>query len=130
MTGARAVPLILDPDAYEAAALAALRDRMLEGLAEVEAGLAAPRGNVLDPAGIELARELVRAARAAVGKPGASDRARRAAEVNLAYAAMLAAIDLQKCHTDVPRVPSPRKGSPAERPGAGSTRPRRSSRAG
>ncbi len=38
-------------------------------------------------------------------------RAERGAEANLAYAVMLSVIDLVKSHTDVPKVPPPRKSS-------------------
>lgn len=88
--------------------LEALAKSMFADLAELDASIDHPRGKVLDPAGLRTARELLDAARAVLGRPGARTLEEAVADVNLAYATMLAVIDLVKSHTDVPRVPPPR----------------------
>ncbi len=100
--------LILDPSRYPTASLVTLRVTMVEGLREVAEDLDAPRGKVVDAAGLERARDLIRAAQDALSGEVPPDPERLAAEINLAYAATLAAVDLMKCHTDLPRVPRPR----------------------
>jgi hypothetical protein len=102
------VPLILDPARYSDGALEALAREFAESLREVREMVDSPRGRVLDPASLEAARALLDASLAAVDPPASGDKARLAAQVNLGYAAMVAAIDLVKSHTDVPRVPPPR----------------------
>ncbi len=97
--------LILNPHQYPTASLVTLRATMVEGLREVAEDLDSPRGKVVDPAGLERARDLIRAARGALSGEAPPDAERLAAEINLAYAATLAAVDLMKCHTDLPRVP-------------------------
>jgi hypothetical protein len=77
-------------------------------LDEVTEMVRAPRGRVLDPASLQTAEELIVSALAVLDRAGPRSRADRAAEANLAYATMLAVIDLVKSHTDVPRVPPPR----------------------
>jgi len=106
------MPLILEPGRYDERTLVALHAAMLEELRDVAESVETPRGRVLDPSGLERARELVGAARAAIAGAGPRDRARLAADINLACAATLAAVDLLKCHTDVPRVPRPRAPTP------------------
>ncbi len=102
------MPLVLDPDAISETVLGDVVRSLREDLAETEELVLHPRGRVLDPASLETARELLRSARAILDRPGPLDRAALAAEANLAYAVLLAAIDLVKSHTDVPRVPAPR----------------------
>lgn len=102
------MPLVLDPESYSSAALEALLASLQEDLAGTEEMFRAPIGRVRDPASIALAEELVRSARTLVELPAATDRAVLAARANLAYAVMLAAVDLVKSHSDVPKVPAPR----------------------
>jgi hypothetical protein len=103
--------LILDPDAYSEHLLAELVRTLIVDLTETQEMILSPRGRVLDPTGLDTARELFEATLAQVGRSGDRTRAELAAEANLAYAAMLAVIDLVKSHTDVPRVPA-RRGDP------------------
>ena len=103
------MPLVLDPDRLPTEVLERLRTELREGLDETLESIAHPRGRVLDPASLETAAELVRAAIAQLDRPGPRDRGALGTDANLAYSSMLAAIDLVKMHTDVPRVPAPRK---------------------
>jgi hypothetical protein len=105
------VPLVLDPSSLGADRLQALVRELREALAETRELVEHPRGAVRDPASLECARELLDAALART-RPDASDPVELAASANLAYAAMLAAIDLVKSHTDVPRVPRARGAGP------------------
>jgi hypothetical protein len=102
------MPLILDPGSYAEPLLVDLVQGFAEGLRETRADLDHPRGRVLDPAGIDAARDLLDAALRRMEPVARGDPGLLAAQVNLGYAAMVAAIDLMKCHTDVPRVPPPR----------------------
>ena len=102
------MPLVVDPGALPSHVLEELRRQLREDLAETLEAAVRPKGHVLDPASLETAADLVRASLAVLDRPGARDAAALGAESNLAYAAMLAAIDLVKMHTDVPRVPPPR----------------------
>jgi len=122
------VPLILDPRRHSRVSLARLARQMAIALDETRELVTRPRGPVLDPASLVTASDLLEAARARIGSPGKGRRADLAANVNLAYATMLAVIDLVKSHSIVPRVPLGPRG-PARRPRR-STRRRRSSRAG
>jgi hypothetical protein len=105
------VPLILDPQKLSPTLLEQVRRELREGLGETLESIAHPRGKVLDPASLETAADLVRSAIAVLDRPGDRDPAALAAETNLAYATLLAGIDLVKMHTDVPRVPPPRRTS-------------------
>jgi hypothetical protein len=102
------VPLVLDPETISEAALRDVVRTLREELAETEDLVRNPKGRVLDPASLETAHDLVRSARAFLDRPASPGRASLAAEANLAYAVLLAAIDLVKSHTDVPKVPPPR----------------------
>jgi hypothetical protein len=106
------MPLVLEPEKLPNEVLVELRRSLREELAETLDLVANPRGRVLDPASLETARGLVEAALAVLDRPGERDARTLGREANLAYATMLAAIDLVKMHTDVPRVPPPR---PAKR---------------
>jgi hypothetical protein len=99
------VPLVLDPDSLPGPVLKELHQSLADGLLEVLELIHHPRGPVLDPASLTTAEELVGSARAVLDRPGPRTPSELAAEANLAYAAMLAAIDLVKSHTDVPIVP-------------------------
>jgi hypothetical protein len=102
------VPLVLDPEKLPRDVLEELRRTLREDLAETLDAILYPPGAVRDPTSLETAQALVQAAMAVLDRPGARDPKALAEEANLAYATMLAAIDLLKSHTDVPRVPPPR----------------------
>jgi hypothetical protein len=102
--------LILDPRSYDRATLVALANEFLLELTEIRSMTVSPRGRVLDPASLDTARELVDAVLGSLHRAGERSPAELATEVNLAYATTIAALDLVKSHTDVPRVPAPRKG--------------------
>ncbi|MGI0072099.1 MAG: hypothetical protein ACRECT_08575 [Thermoplasmata archaeon] len=106
------MPLVLDPAHYDRATLESLAAEMATELAETREMAVQPRGAVRDPASLELARELVDATLAALGRPAPRTATELAVDVNLGYAVMLATIDLVKSHTVVPRVPGPRKKGP------------------
>ena len=106
------MPLILDPSSYSEAALAELVRSLRADLLETEELVAHPHGTVRDPASLETARDLARSALAVLDRPALRSRAELAAEANLAYATMLAIVDLVKSHTDVPRVPRARRPAP------------------
>jgi len=61
-----------------------------------------------DPARLNPAAELFRSTLSIVDAPGSRNREQVLREVNLANAILLAAIDLVKAHTDVPRGPRKR----------------------
>jgi len=105
------VPLVLDPDRLPEGVLQGLVKSLRVDLAESLELVTEPRGAVRDPAGLETARELALSALALLDRPGPRTRGELAEEANLAYAAMLAVIDLAKSHTDVPRVPRSRSAS-------------------
>jgi hypothetical protein len=102
------MPLVLDPASVPEAVLRELHRSLGEDLAETLELVRHPRGTVLDPASLATAEDLVQSTRAVLAAPGPRDRAQWAAEANLAYAALLATIDLVKSHTDVPYVPRAR----------------------
>ncbi len=99
------MPLVLDPERLSEATLRELVSGLRDDLAESLEYVQSPRGRVREPAGLEAAEGLVRAALESLDAGGSGDRADLARRANLAYAAMIAAIDLVKSHTDVPRVP-------------------------
>jgi hypothetical protein len=102
------VPLVLDPESLPEAVLRSLHQTLSDDLAETLELVQHPRGAVRDPSSLATAEDLIASARGVFARPGARTVAELAAEANLAYATMLAAIDLVKSHTDVPRVPPPR----------------------
>jgi hypothetical protein len=99
------MPLVLDPDSYSEGMLTGIVQDLREGLLETLELVRHPRGEVLDRASLGTAEELVTTTLAVLDRPGARDRHERAREANLAYAVMIATIDLVKSHTAVPRVP-------------------------
>ncbi|MGD0250939.1 MAG: hypothetical protein ABSB97_08680 [Thermoplasmata archaeon] len=107
------MPLVMDPDHFTDEALAQLVRDLRRDLEEALDLARHPRGPVLDPTSLRSAEELVEATLAILDRPGPRDRAERARETNLAYAAMVTAIDLTKSHTMVPRVPAPRPAAKA-----------------
>jgi hypothetical protein len=108
------MPLVLTPNGLSDNVLHELVRSLRENLREVEALVEHPRGAVRDPASLVTALDLVRSTLSLLDRPGTPDRDRLAADANLAYATMLAAIDIVKSHTEVPRVPVP--SSPANPP--------------
>jgi len=103
--------LVLDPEALPEPILRELHRSLSDDLTETLELVRDPPGAVRDPASLSTAEELIASAQALLERPGPRTRSELAAEANLAYATMLAAIDLVKSHTDVPRVPRAR--SPA-----------------
>lgn len=102
------MPLVLDPTSLPADVLEDLRRSLRDDLAEAGELVHHPAGKVLDPGSLETASELVRSALARLDAPGPRSPEALGADVNLAYAALVAVIDLVKSHTDVPRVPRKR----------------------
>ena len=102
------MPLVLEPEKLPRAVLEAVHREMRESVAETLELVRHPRGAVRQPASLVTAEELLTASIAQMDRPGARDASALASETNFAYAAMLAAIDLVKSHTDVPTVPQPR----------------------
>ena len=99
------MPLIPDGSAIRPETLHALLEELRTDLTGLLEDIAHPRAPVIDPASLRTAEELVRAALARIERSRDADPHGQAADVNLAYATMLAAIDLLKSHTDGPRVP-------------------------
>jgi biopolymer transport protein ExbD len=102
------MPLVLDAERLPRATLQELACSLRNDLEETRELIVHPRGRVVDPASLETARELLDGALAVIDRPGPRETAALAADANLAYATMVAVIDLVKSHTDVPRVPAPR----------------------
>jgi hypothetical protein len=102
------VPLVLDPERLSKATLQELVRSLRQDLEEARELALHPRGRVLDPASLTTAVELADGAIAALDRPGPRERRALASDANLAYATMLAIVDLVKSHTDVPRVPKQR----------------------
>ena len=101
--------LVLDPMAIPPEVLEQLRRSLLEDLAETRELLRHPPGKVRDPTGIEAAAQLLETTIARLGTPGPPSPEAIAADANLAYATLIAVIDLVKTHTDMPRVPRRRR---------------------
>jgi hypothetical protein len=99
------MPLVLNPASYSAETLEELRKSLRDDLADTVELVQNPGGAVVDPASLETARDLLESTLARLDHPGPSDAASLTADVNLAYATLVAVIDLVKSHTDVPRVP-------------------------
>jgi len=103
--------LVHDAESLPDSVLEELVRSLRADLEETEEMVRAPRGRILDPASLVTADELIAGAKAVLDRAGPRTKAERGDEANLAYAAMLAVIDLVKSHTDVPKVPPPRKSS-------------------
>jgi hypothetical protein len=106
------MPLVLDPSAIPEPILQALHRSLAADLAETLDFVRHPRGGVRDPASLAAAEDLLVSAHAVLASVRPRGPADWAAEANLAYASMLAAIDLVKSHTEVPRVPQGRTAAP------------------
>ena len=102
------MPLVLDPTRIPVAVLEELRRSLREDLESMLWQARHPSGTVREPAGLEAAAELLESALTLLDLPGPRTVEALGAEVNLAYATMVAAVDLIKSHTDVPRVPRAR----------------------
>ena len=98
--------IVLDPTELTERSLEGLVSSLRADLKELlEGSIRNPRGPVLNPESLRTADELVGSAIALLERPGHRDREALANEANLAYAVLLAGIDLVKSHTDVPKVP-------------------------
>lgn len=86
-----------------------LRQSLRNDLLETKEFVAQPSGRVVDPASLETAADLLRSVLARLELPGPRSPEAAVADINLAYATLLAVIDLAKSHTEVPRVPRARK---------------------
>jgi hypothetical protein len=106
------MPLVIDPESIPEPVLRELHRSLSEDLTETLEFVLHPRGAVIDPASLSTAEGLIQSARAVLGRPGTRDRIALAEEANLAYAVLLAAIDLVKSHTDLPIVPRGKAPSP------------------
>ena len=105
-------PLVLDPSRHAPATLAELRRSLGEELRELAAAPTPAGTRVVDPASLATVQELLASVLALLDRSPPDRPEDVAAEANLAYATLLAAIDLVKSHTDLPKVPPPRR-SPA-----------------
>ena len=105
------MPLVLDAETYSPEMLRELLDQQREGLREILPRLEVVPEGYRDPSSLRAASDLVAGALRAVellDGPDA-DRSELAAAVNLAYAAMVVAIDLMKTHSGGPIVPKGRR---------------------
>ncbi len=105
------MPLVIDPARHASARLAEMQRSFREDLTGTLELVRAPRGRVLDPMSLRTAEELLTET-IALGDALAADGidpGLLARFVNVQYAVLLAAIDLVKSHTEVPRVPAARR---------------------
>jgi hypothetical protein len=102
------MPLVFGPSSVPPAVLEQLHRSFREDLSGLREMVEEPSGRVLDPASLRTAGDLVESTLALLELPGPRSSESLAAEVNLAYATLLAVIDLVKSHTDVPQVPHAR----------------------
>jgi hypothetical protein len=98
-------PLVLEPNTLSEPVLEELVRSLTEDLNGSLELVRHPPGPVRDPASIATAENLLTGTLAVLARPGPRKREEWTAEANLAYATLLATIDLVKSHTDVPRVP-------------------------
>jgi hypothetical protein len=99
------MPLVLEPNTLSEPVLQELVRSLTDDLTGSLEMVRHPPGPIRDPSSLETAENLLTSALALLRRPGPRNPAELAAEANLAYAALLAAIDLVKSHTDIPRVP-------------------------
>jgi hypothetical protein len=104
--------LVSDPESIPEPVLRDLHRSLVEGLDETLELVRHPRGAVFDPASLTTAEELLEVTRALMQREATRTPEQLASESNLAYATILAAIDLVKSHTDVPSVPRSRTPAP------------------
>jgi hypothetical protein len=101
------VPLVLDPEALPMETLRALLKEQTEGVTELLEWATHPAAPVKETLGVLTALDLLKSA-LEVGRRAEhlqANRAEIAAAVNVQYEASLAAIDLVKMHSDLPKVP-------------------------
>lgn len=110
------MPLVYEPTTLSRKVLADLAQELRGALAETLEIAEHPPARVLDPASLEAAADLLRSAIAVIDRAGNRDAKALAADINLAYATTVAAMDLVKSHTEMARVPTPRRGKVAETP--------------
>lgn len=108
----KTMPLVLDPGALPHSVLTALRDSLHADLVETQEWVQHPDGQVRDPASIQAAGELLRSTLARLDVEGSRTPESLGADVNLAYATLVAVVDLVKSHTDGPIVPRKRGQGP------------------
>ena|SRR5579859_85655 len=106
------MPLVAS--SYPAAKLREMLEEQRTGLNELLEMLADPPARVNQPLSVLTAQDLVRAALAAAQPRPDATPAELAASVNLLYESFLAAIDLLKVHSEMPKVPRGRKTPAAE----------------
>ena len=99
------MPIVGEPEKLAIPVLRALVARLSEDLHETLDLVERPAAAVRDPASLETAADLIRATLAIIGREDPQDAVKLGADANLAYASLLAAIDLLKSHTELPRVP-------------------------
>ena len=102
------MPLLFEDGTYSTETLRELLRSLAAELEETRELIRRPRGPVRDPASLETADALVVSALGEVRRDESSEPSVLIGRANLAYAALVATIDLMKSHTDVPRVPQPR----------------------
>ncbi len=106
------MPLVLDPERIPLPVLAELLRSLRQDLEETAEIVHPPAERVRDPASLATAAELLESARALLARPSDAGPKEVALRANLAYAVLIAVIDLVKSHTDYPKVPRSR--APAE----------------
>ena len=101
------MPLLFEDGNYPTEILTELVRALTTELEEARGLIGSPRGPVRDPASLGTADGLVVSVLDEIRREETTDRATLIRRANLAYATLLATIDLVKSHTDVPRVPRP-----------------------
>jgi hypothetical protein len=101
------VPLVLDPDRHSADQLRELLADQRESLTSLLPRLTPAPPGYRDPASLRTAVDLVSDALTVLDRLAGpdADRTELASAVNVAYSAVLAAIDLMKVHSGGPLVP-------------------------
>ncbi|HZY69892.1 MAG TPA: hypothetical protein VFF67_02795 [Thermoplasmata archaeon] len=106
------MPFIAEGSSWDRARLAPIAASFREELAELATSYERPDYAVHEPLGMLSARDLAASATAllAATQPPEVPLPVQIAAVNAAYEALVASIDLMKCHTAAPKVP---RGPPA-----------------
>lgn len=97
--------LILGPSSISATTLEEMHRSFREDLAGLRELVREPGGKIREPASLETANELLSSTLAVLELPGHRAPEAMVSEVNLAYATLVAVIDLVKSHSEVPLVP-------------------------
>jgi hypothetical protein len=103
------VPLVFDPSSLSPKTLEEVRLALRTDLVETKEFVERPPGRVIDPASLETAADLLNSTLATLDRPGPRSPTAAVADINLAYATLVAVIDLVKSHTEGPKVPRSRK---------------------